>query len=48
MAKLATKIYDNEQRRTKVSPKILEEIQKIDKDSCKRISRAPKETPDCL
>ena len=30
MAKLTTKIDDNEQKVTKVSPKILQEIQKID------------------
>ena len=41
MAKLTTKIDDNEQKMTEVSPKIPREIQKIDQDSCKRISRAP-------
>ena len=41
MAKLTTKIDDKEQKMTEVSPKIPREIQKIDQDSCKRISRAP-------
>ena len=48
MAKLTTKIDDNEQKVTKISPKILQEVQKIDRDSCKLISRAPEETPECL
>ena len=47
IAKLTTKIDDNERQRTRVKPKIPKEIQKIDSDSCKRASRGPKETPDC-
>ena len=48
MAKLTTKIDDNEQKKTNVSPKIIREVQKIDLDSCKMILRAPKETQDYL
>ena len=41
----------NRRQRTKskkIIPKILQEVQKIDRDSCKLISRAPEETPNCL
>ena len=41
MVMLTTKIDDNEQKITKVSPKNLNEFEKVDQISYKKVSRAP-------